>query len=398
MIENKDIKLYIESIDSQEFMIKLMTNEDLCNYIIKNNILWNNMDIFLKKFGRDKVFEIFKLLSFHDTNKKLINEEMYTIFECVTDKQFFISIFNYINIKQMIPNHEFNKLIVYMIKNKCKNISYEFVEYLFSINDKSLIKNNFEEILKKFYYLFDLKELVKEDKELVDRLNNYINNNPENLIYEMLIKGFDLDLNIIKNEKIFDTVKTIIYELLENENLNYSDINYIGNGAYNYVFEIGSKVLKIGKKREIFVMENNKRFLKPILRTQIDSILNEKILGCIEITEKVNTDGIDEVDAYIIYEELRNNGYIWVDCKPNNIGKLIKNNKVHYKNLDPVKEAINYTTDNLEDLSEGELIIIDNDYVYSLEDFKKLPEDSQELYWDAIKEYEEKYKKEGRGK
>jgi len=300
--------------------------------------------------------------------------------------------------KQMISNDEFNKLIIYMIKNKCKNISYEFVEYLFYINDKSLIKDNFEEILKKFYYLFDLKELVKEDKELVNRLNNYINQNPENLIYEMLIKGFDLDLNIIKNEKIFDTVKTIIYELLESQNLKYSDINYIGNGAYNYVFEIGSKVLKIGKKREMFVMENNKRFLKPILRTQIDSILDEKILGCIEITEKVNTDGIDEIDAYIIYEELRNNGYIWVDCKPNNIGKLIKPNKVHFKNLSPVKEAINYTTDNLDDLTEGELIIIDNDYIYSLEDFKKLPEDSRELYLDAIKEYEEKYKKEGRSK
>lgn len=95
-------------------------------------------------------------------------------------------------------------------------------------------------------------------------------------------------------------LRIIFQEILDNENKKVSDIKYAG-GVFSNVFIIGSKVIKIGE-RNTFKIENNKRFLKPLLR-MIIKINNKEI--CIEITERVSYD-VTEEDVYLIYRKLRN--------------------------------------------------------------------------------------------
>ena len=286
---------------------------------------------------------------------------MYIMFEYDNfDKDIFKYLFIFLESNKIINETDLNNLLEYIINNKVKYINYEFVDYLLNSKYKNIVINNFETILDNCYYLLDLKE--------------------------------------IKNEKIYDTVKQIIDELLNYEKLNYSDINFIGYGAYSFVVSIGSKVLKLGQKREVFKMDNNRRFLKPILRTEINKINSEEVLGCVEITEKVSTKNITENDIYIVYKELRDKGYIWADCRKDNVGRLLKDNKIYFNDLNPTLSAINYNTNNDEELARGELVIIDNDYIYSNEEFSSLSPREQDNYLDNIEEYEMKYQEEQRRK
>ena len=381
---------YINSYSPNEILTELITNQELNKTIIDNNLLWKNMNIIIKKFGF-RTIEFLKLIFINNNSKNLLNEDIYVVFDYEFDRGFYSDFFNFLLEKNIIEKNELYNLIEYVISNKCKRVNYNLIEYLYNMEFKYIVINNFEKIIKDSYTLFEMREIIKKDKVLVDKINNYINNNPDNLIYEMITNGFDSTLEEIKEEKIFNTVKLIIDEVKEYEGLNYSNIEYLNNGAFSYVYSIGSKVIKIGKDREKFIIDNNKRFLKPILRTKIPNINNNGTLGIIEITEKVDTNNITEKHARMIYKELRDLGYIWVDCRPDNIGRLIKKNKIYYKGLNPVKEAINYNTDNPKELNSNNYVILDNDYIYKEEEFENLDFDEKEMYLDSVDKYEERY-------
>lgn len=393
-----NFELYITQTNRQDFFVNIMTDDNFSNYIIDNKLYWKHFEFLMTVYGQQNCFQIFKLLCIKDNNKKFLSDDMYIMFEYDNfDKDIFKYLFIFLESNKIINETDLNNLLEYIINNKVKYINYEFVEYLLNSKYKNIVINNFETILDNCYYLLDLKEIIK-DKTLLERYNNYINKKPDNVIYEILIKGFNLDLNEIKNEKIYDTIKQIIDELLNYEKLNYSDINFIGYGAYSFVVSIGSKVLKLGQKREVFKMDNNRRFLKPILRTEINKINSEEVLGCVEITEKVSTKNITKNDIYVVYKELRDKGYIWADCRKDNVGRLLKDNKIYFNDLNPTLSAINYNTNNEEELSHGELVIIDNDYIYSENEFESLPKKTQYNYLENIEEYEIKYQEEQRRK
>lgn len=387
---NEDFELYFKSVNSNEILTELISNQELIETIIDNNLLWQNIDLIIKKVGNYKL-EFFKLLFRNKNSIKLLNEEIYTIFDYEFDKNFYSTFFNFLIENNIIEKDKLYNLIENTILNKCKYINYELIDYLYNMEFKYIVINNFEKIIIKSYNLFELRKIVKNNQVLLNKINKYIDNNPDNLIYEMIINGFESSLEQIKEEKIFYTIKFIIDEIRDYEQVNYSDIEYISNGAYSFVYSIGSKVIKIGKDRERFVIDNNKRFLKPILRTKIPNIENNGILGIIEVTEKVNTDNITEEIAYKIYKELRDLGYIWADCRPKNIGRLIRKNKIYFNDLNPFKEAINYKTDISKELNANNYVILDNDYIYKEEEFENLDIKIKQMYLESISQYEERY-------
>lgn len=388
--EIKDYEAYINSSTSNDILVDLINNNELSTLIIENNLLWKHINIIVKKMGF-RLLEFFKLLFVNKNSNKLLNEDMYVFFESEFDKKFYSNFFNFLIENNIIEKNKLYDLIEYIILNKCEYVDCELVKYLYDMEFKYIIINNFEKIILKTNSLFELRDIVKNNKTLLHKINNYINNNPNKLIYEMITNGFEVTLEEIKQEKIFNTVKFIIDEIKDYEQLNYSDIEYLNNGAYSFVYSIGSKVIKIGKEREKFVIDNNKRFLKPILRTRIPNINNDGVLGIIEITEKVNVDNISENTAYNIYKELRELGYIWADCRPENIGRLIKKNKIYFNELNPAKESINYKTDNAKELNTNNYVILDNDYIYTEEEFEKLDLKIKEIYLESISQYEQRY-------
>lgn len=130
-------------------------------------------------------------------------------------------------------------------------------------------------------------------------------------------------LNISNDIKIkyFDIRKILKYINFDNEILK------IGSGTYSHVYKIGDKVLKIG------LAKLNEKIIKSpfIVKTYfkknilIKSKKLKLIIG-IEIQEYAKKIIISETELYKFYETVRDNGIIWRDVKPENIGVL--NNKI----------------------------------------------------------------------
>ena len=134
----------------------------------------------------------------------------------------------------------------------------------------------------------------------------------------------------------------------------------------------------------------------------------EHLMSKEEIRRKLKTNfntGLTEEEAneelYKVYKEMRARGVICVDIKANNVGRLVKDNRVNYKigrnDLEIEDETIDmYGRDNNEVVQKkGELVIFDTDYIYTekeYEEMKKLGEFSEENLLCNI--FERRYKEE----
>lgn len=68
----------------------------------------------------------------------------------------------------------------------------------------------------------------------------------------------------------------------------------------------------------------------------------------------VDTLSVGLKDAYDMYKELRDQGLIWKDCDPDNIGRLIKDNQIYFEGIDHIdKNATGYIDCNNEILKKA---------------------------------------------
>ena len=107
---------------------------------------------------------------------------------------------------------------------------------------------------------------------------------------------------------------------------------------------------------------------------------------------------LDNDKLYEFYEKLRNNGIIYGDLKNENIGILLKDNKIYYNNISYDDKNRGFLNDCYDILEKGNIVIIDLDYIY-LEDDKdieypsSLSKQFEERYLDENKKYELKINK-----
>ena len=171
-----------------------------------------------------------------------------------------------------------------------------------------------------------------------------------------------------------------------------------GKGSYSNVYKIGEKIIKIGAhQRTTEEIPYHKRILQPLLRRSVkddDGTPDGKFLFHMEASEEVDTERhipIDEV--YKVYKELRDDGIIWTDPKADNLGRLKKDNVVHFEGIEEVDSAsVGFAVDIPKDreiLKKGELVIIDTDFLYREGD-PNIVIGNEHHY----KYYEERYQKE----
>lgn len=250
-------------------------------------------------------------------------------------------------------NIDKTNLINYIKNNKCK-IKYQEVILYYLIEDK------YDEIYNKYYFLFDKLNL---NIEIINKIHILAED-----IYETL-RRINLTLDELLEDNYFYFLYYMVSELCNYEKVNLFDIKFLGFGSTSSIFQIGNKIFKIGSERVTFNVENNKRFLKPLYR---DYVCDDKdnFVFCVEITEAVSTKDINEQDVYNLYKELRDNGFIWIDYSKDNIGRLVRDNKIYFRNINHVsKNSTNYLTENEEILKKNDLVILDNDYIYPEKDF-----------------------------
>lgn len=374
LIENNNENIFIENFDKLIYVCTtseiylLFRDEKIVSLIINNDLFFRYISVVAKK-----VADIYPLLyDLYDYDKKYIINNMNKIIDYQFNEYGFIAsyydkFFNFCN----YINYSISNVFEYLDKNIKLTSSFDVLTYIASILKKDEVSKNIDYFINKSNHLLDLKKiLVKHnyDNNIINKIDKKIDDNLDTIVYEII----DDRLNVedIKNEKILDFVKELVKELTSYEKVNYHQIEKLVGGAYSAVFKIGNKVLKIGTVRHNFKIKDNKRFLKPLYRNEIKSINNDNVVLCVEITEVVDTNNITIDDVYYLYKELRVQNLVWTDCRIENVGRLIRDNKIYFDGISKVdKNATGYLNENNEILKKGQLVIIDNDYIYEADDF-----------------------------
>ena len=211
-----------------------------------------------------------------------------------------------------------------------------------------------------------------------------------------------------------DLLEKLLNELMQNEHVTPYDIRYLNRGSYSKVYQIGEKVLKIGWEPEHHIVpKNHRRLIQPLIR-KTDLFSNGSGRDFyIEISEKCDmSQKPSKEELYEVFKELREDGLLWTDAFEGNVGRLKKANKPHFGRIGEIKEdnTIEWgsfsnagsaqglgkkdepiETQNV--LDEGELVVIDLDYIFDANDTK--------IAWPKgrySREFEQRYQEEMRKK
>ena len=175
-----------------------------------------------------------------------------------------------------------------------------------------------------------------------------------------------------KLNTIMEVVNIIIQDICKNEHVN--KIEYLSTGKYSTVLCVGDKVVKIGKDRATLKFPNNPYINAPLLRKEFK--INEDLSFFIEVNEKVDTKtDISTEELYDLYKKLRDIHLIWTDVSNKNVGRLLKDNKVSWREDLPLTDEVlgldKYR--GVEQLKKGDIVILDNDFIFdedTLEDIE----------------------------
>lgn len=308
--------------------------------------------------------------------------------------------------KEMQPTIKDNYILLIQ---KCKTLG-EFKELLRVgyLDNKKYFNDNLEILLGNIpnEYIFFLSTKNKIEKDLVKNRDGFFKEKNQEILDKFLTENkkeyieflfFRSDKEKTKEEEIsIDLVLELIEEILEHENLKYKDIQHIGGGAFSEIIKIGTKIIKVGKKRHNYEIPYDKAILQPIIRVDLSKISN--IDTTIEVMENVDTNFfISKEELYNFYVTLRERGIIFADIKAQNLGILLKDNKVNWNkkiSLDNENKGIKNTYEE-EVLKKGELVILDTDYLYTEEALPKIMAKEGMMCWGSEEafEFEEKYQK-----
>lgn len=259
------------------------------------------------------------------------------------------------------------------------------------------VNNHFSELISSipkdsFFTMAISEDYVKgENKEI---LNQFLENHKKDYVFFLLGKKLSLSYSMEQLDTLTDILVLIVDELLEHEELSYGDIRMLTEGAYSDCVEIGSKVLKVGDERYTYFMKNNPFIVSPLIRVDLNEL--SFLRGTVEVIEKVDTDiNITDDELYEIYKQFRLLGLIWLDVKVENVGRLLKDNIIHYKKAlypDPITRGL-LGDENEGVLKKGDYVVCDLDHIVFEDVFQQDSKLQQDFYLSNAYYYEERYQK-----
>ena len=307
-----------------------------------------NIKKMIKEYSNDKLVEIGKSLSF---DERLLYE--YHI-ECLNKKETFIDLFAPIIYEKL------------------------FINRLIDNNEQDYIVNNIKNIIKGNYSLND---------KLLDYLKNNVDNIEENkvrtikyLIVKYLSSNSNLDdENVLK-------LYSFLSRIVKNENKTIFDIRKIHTGGFSKIYKVNNKIIKIGMKRVCDEIVDNNRILLPEFKGYVGN-------DYIEVTDYLNNkENITEEDVYSVYKELRNQGVMWLDPTVYNLARIDKENIIKQKKRkNTIKElGINKNDKYIDrDLNENDLVIIDLDHMVDDSNKELIDEIVKDLPIFILKKYKQ---------
>lgn len=354
--------------------------DELIDAIINNynKLKENNIDTYpiinrITKYPNDK------LISYIDKLIPVIDDfTLHNILDKIKDNE---EVMNYIIEKYLINSTISIKLTSFLLKNNL------YIDKVYQ-NFDNIISNNIKD-------LYELKKQGTLNKETSTKISKIVQNNEEylnNTIEDILKEIYGEKFNNKDFKVGIDTIKIIIKELCQNENKTYGDIEYLGKGTFSYVLAVGDKVLKIGIKRYTDSFPNNPYIITPLLRESIK--INEENKIFLEVTERVDTKTeVTTEELYQLYKKIRDLGLVWTDVAKRNVGRLKKDNIVHWNTpLSPTDEALELKKYiNAPQLKKGDLIILDADHIYEGYKYNLTNKEFEDRYQEELKEKNKYY-------
>lgn len=278
-------------------------------------------------------------------------------------------------------NEENQKIFLnILVENKC-NIPYSGIMY-----SKQVIYDNLLLFTENSQNLYSLMKFVKDNPSAYSKVKDYIDNNPEKAVNSIF---YEINKRVkIEDTTLKEVVKLIILDVLKNENVKLSDITYNGGGLSS-VLLIGNKVIKIGD-RATKSFPNNPYIISPLLRKKLEF---NGAFCFVEVTERVDTSKkASKEELYQLFKKLRNLNLVWTDIKEDNVGRLKKENIIHWRqNLNPTDGVLGLDVKRGETiLKEGDLVILDADFIYDENDPNINYINNKDIY----DEFEKRYQKE----
>ena len=363
------------------------------------NIILLNIDLLIEQPNfKEKFIEGLKNYPYIDE----IDELFYNIWGCLNNKNKFdnfidsniLKTLSTMNLKSSFYSSMLNRLneenqkifLNILAENKC-DISYSMVEY--KGNNKQIIYDNLPLFMENTENLYSLMNFVKDNSSALSKVKDYIDNNPEKAINSIFCETSNLVK--MKDKTLKEVVKLIILDVLKNENVKLSDITYNGGGLSS-VLLIGNKVIKIGD-RATKSFPNNPYIISPLLRKKLE--FNGE--SCfVEVTERVDTSKkASKEELYQLFKKLRNLNLTWTDIKEDNVGRLKKENIIHWRqNLNPTDGVLGLDVKRGETiLKEGDLVILDADFIYDENDPNINYINNKNIYDEFEKRYQREIKK-----
>lgn len=354
--------------------------DELIDAIINNynKLKENNIDTYpiinrITKYPNDK------LISYIDKLIPVLDDfTLHDILNKIKDNE---EVMNYVIDKYLINSTISIKLTSFLLKNNL------YIDKVYQ-NFDNIISNNIKD-------LYELKKQGTLNEEASTKISKIVQNNKEyldNTIEDILKEIYGEKFNNKDFKVGIDTIKIIIKELCQNENKTYGDIEYLGKGTFSYVLAVGDKVLKIGIKRYTDSFPNNPYIITPLLRESIKINKENKIF--LEVTERVDTKTeVTTEELYQLYKKIRDLGLVWTDVAKRNVGRLKKDNIVHWNTpLSPTDEALELKKYiNASQLKKGDLIILDADHIYEGYKYNLTNKEFEDHYQEELKEKNKYY-------
>lgn len=364
------ITSYLIMYDGDELIDAIINNY---NKLKENNIDTYSIINRITKYPNDK------LISYVDKLIPVIDDfTLRNILDKIKDNE---EVMNYVIDKYLINSTISIKLTSFLLKNNL------YIDKVYQ-NFDNIISNNIKD-------LYELKKQGTLNEEASTKISKIVQNNKEyldNTIEDILKEIYGEKFNSKDFKVGIDTIKIIIKELCQNENKTYGDIEYLGKGTFSYVLAVGDKVLKIGIKRYTDSFPNNPYIITPLLRESIK--INEENKIFLEVTERVDTKTeVTTEELYQLYKKIRALGLVWTDVAKRNVGRLKKDNIVHWNTpLYPTDEALELKKYiNASQLKKGELIILDADHIYEGYKYNLTNKEFEDRYQEELKEKNKYY-------
>ena len=387
LFQNKNAKIIANHFDEILPYI-VMSNIDILllntNLLIEQSNFKEKFVEGLKKYpyidGVDQLFYNIWVCLNDEENKfdNFIDDNILkTIATMDVSKMFYLDMLNRLNEENQ------RKFLNILVENKC-DIPYLEIEY--KGNNKQIIYDNLPLFIQNAQNLYTLMNFVKDNPMALSQVKDYIDNNEEKAINSIFCETDHLGK--MKDTTLKEVIKLMILDVMKNENVKFSDITYNG-GGFSRVLLIGNKVIKLGD-RVTKSFPNNPYIIAPLLRKELE-FNGESCFA--EVTELVDTSTKpSKEELYQLFKNLRNLNLVWTDIKGINVGRLKRENIIHWReNLNPTEEVLSLDAKRGEIiLKEGDLVILDADFIYDENDTNINYSNNRELY----NEFEERYQKE----